>query len=209
MKRACEFRAIARDGLRGQWGTAVLMYFLYFLISSALSAGSQLSSLHPDLSTKLAMYSVGGSVLAMLLVLPIAYAFTVSLLRAVRGERLLTGWLFEQFKGRVWLAMILKTVYIVLWALLFVIPGIIKSYSYAMTEFILNDNPEMSGEEAIHASRMMMSGNKWRLFCLDFSFIGWILLAICTFGIGFLWVEPYMLAARAAFYEDLKNNAVA
>ena len=77
-----------------------------------------------------------------------------------------------------------------------------------MTYFILKDNPEMSATDAITESRKMMDGNKWRLFCLDFSFIGWILLSILTCGILIFVVEPYMLAARAAFYESIKGAPV-
>jgi uncharacterized membrane protein len=77
-----------------------------------------------------------------------------------------------------------------------------------MTLFILKDNPEMSATDAITESRRMMNGNKWRLFCLDFSFIGWILLSALTCGILYILVYPYMYAARAAFYESLKGAPV-
>lgn len=90
--------------------------------------------------------------------------------------------------------------------MLFVIPGIIKSYSYAMTFYIMADNPEIDGMEAITRSRQMMNGNKWRLFCLDFSFIGWFILCILTFGLLLLYVGPYMEAAHAAFYQSLKGE---
>jgi hypothetical protein len=100
--------------------------------------------------------------------------------------------------------MLLQTVYTVLWSLLLVIPGIIKSYSYAMTSFILKDEPEMKNNAAIEKSMAMMEGNKMKLFMLDLSFIGWAILCIFTFGIGFLFLQPYVAISRAAFYEDLK-----
>jgi uncharacterized membrane protein len=75
-----------------------------------------------------------------------------------------------------------------------------------MTFYILRDNPGMTANEAITASREMMNGNKMKLFLLDLSFIGWILLTIVTFGIASFWTLPYMQAARAAFYEDIKNS---
>ena len=100
----------------------------------------------------------------------------------------------------------MKKTVILLLALLFVIPGLIKSYSYAMTFYIMADNPGIDGNEAITRSRQMMDGNKWRLFCLDFSFIGWIILCMLTFGILFFYVGPYMEAAHAAFYQSLKGD---
>ena len=75
-----------------------------------------------------------------------------------------------------------------------------------MSYYILKDNPNMSGDEARKASIEMMKGHKWELFCLEFSYIGWILLSILTFGILTLWVNPYMEVAKVAFYENLKNS---
>ncbi len=90
--------------------------------------------------------------------------------------------------------------------MLLYIPGIIKSYSYAMTYYIAQDEPELSAEKCICKSMDMMKGHKMELFLLDLSFIGWILLCILTGGIALLWVEPYYLSARAAFYEELKES---
>lgn len=98
----------------------------------------------------------------------------------------------------------LRGLYTFLWTLLLIIPGIIASYSYRMTPYILMENPDMTASEAIRASKEMMRGNKWRLFCLEFSFIGWSLLAALTLGIGMLFLRPYMEAAGAAFYRELK-----
>lgn len=96
-----------------------------------------------------------------------------------------------------------------LWSLLFVIPGIVKSYSYSMAYYIKCDHPEYNWKQCIDESRRIMNGHKWQLFCLDLSFIGWILLACLTFGIGtilLLWISPYMTAARTSFYNNLVAN---
>lgn len=98
----------------------------------------------------------------------------------------------------------LRFLYVLLWSFLFVIPGIIASYSYKMAPYILMENPDMTASQAIAASKKLMEGNKWRLFCLEFSFIGWSLLASITLGIGMLFLRPYMEAAGAAFYRELK-----
>ena len=75
-----------------------------------------------------------------------------------------------------------------------------------MSAYIMVDNPEMSAKEAMKASRAMMKGNKWKLFCLTFSFIGWDILAALTFGVGNIVLCPYVEAAGAAFYRELKVN---
>ena len=100
--------------------------------------------------------------------------------------------------------VVLVFIYTFLWSLLLIIPGIIKHYSYAMTPYILKEEPEMKNNAAIEKSMVMMDGNKMKLFMLDLSFIGWAILCIFTFGIGFLFLQPYVAISRAAFYEDLK-----
>ena len=100
-------------------------------------------------------------------------------------------------------ASLLQTLYIILWTLLFIIPGIIAAYRYSMTFFILAEHPELDAGEAIDRSKELMDGNKWRLFCLGFSFIGWRILCVFTFGVGNLWLNPYIQTANAAFYRDI------
>ena len=102
--------------------------------------------------------------------------------------------------------LLLMGIKIALWSLLLVIPGIIKTYEYAMIPYILADDAEISSKEAFKKSKAMMNGNKWRLFKLNFSFIGWILLAIVTCGVGTFFLVPYVAAANAEFYVELKNK---
>lgn len=102
-------------------------------------------------------------------------------------------------------ARLLQSLYILLWSLLLVVPGIMAAYSYAMTEFILAEYPELTPSEAIARSKELMYGNRWRLFCLQFSFIGWGILCILTMGIGNLWLTPYTQAATAAFYREISG----
>lgn len=84
-----------------------------------------------------------------------------------------------------------------------VIAGVIASYSYAMTGYILAEHPELTASEAIARSKEMTSGNRFRLFCPHLSFIGWAILCAFTFGIGNLWLTPYRQAAAAAFYREV------
>ena len=102
--------------------------------------------------------------------------------------------------------MFLKNLYIFLWSLLFIIPGIIKSYEYMMVPYILAENPNIDHKTALQISSEMTTGHKMDLFLLGLSFIGWILLAILTCGIGSLFLNPYMYATYAESYRFLKEK---
>jgi uncharacterized membrane protein len=82
----------------------------------------------------------------------------------------------------------------------------VAQYRYAMSDYILAENPEMPPSDALAESKRMMHGNKWRMFCLELSFIGWGILCLCTCGIGFLWLSPYMFQAEAAMYHEISGR---
>ncbi|MBR3162543.1 MAG: DUF975 family protein [Clostridia bacterium] len=82
----------------------------------------------------------------------------------------------------------------------------VKSFYYQLTSFILFDNLDKDAKAIVEESESLMKGNRWRLFCLQFSFIGWSILASLTFGIGMLWLMPYMLVAEVVFYEALAGK---
>jgi len=114
---------------------------------------------------------------------------------------------FKPKYGNVVLTMFIKDIFLALWSLLFVIPGIVKSYSYRMVPYIIADNPENSATEAITKSRDMMRGHKWNAFVLDLSFIGWLILSGITCGIlGIFYVFPYVFETDAELYLALKDN---
>ena len=126
----------------------------------------------------------------------------------IDGKDVEFGQIFSKasmFGKEFWLRLRMD-IFTFLWTLLLIIPGIIKSYAYSMSGFILAENSEMTAKEAMKVSEKMMAGNKWRLFCLQFSFIGWQLLCILSLGIGFLWLTPYMNAATAAFYDEISRE---
>ncbi|MCR5339909.1 MAG: DUF975 family protein [Saccharofermentans sp.] len=104
--------------------------------------------------------------------------------------------------------MFLKGLYETLWSMLFIIPGIIKSYSYWMVPYITAANPNLSASRAFEISKKTMNGNKWRTFVLQLSFIGWDLLAALTFGIGYYFLAPYKETTYAELYAALKEKAV-
>ncbi len=109
--------------------------------------------------------------------------------------------------GNVGLGLLI-TIFTFLWSLLFVVPGIVKSYAYSMAYYIKIDHPEYTATQAIDESRKIMNGNKMKLFLLDLSFIGWIILGALCFGVGTLWVNAYMQASRTEFYRDLIGDTV-
>lgn len=116
--------------------------------------------------------------------------------------------LFSQFHrfGQGFAQKFLRGLYCFLWGLLFVIPGIVKSYSYAMTPYIMAENPDMRAQDAIRASMELMDGHKGELFWLRLTFIGWDLLAALTLNLGHLALNPYKNAAEAAFYRELTGT---
>lgn len=198
MMYAKDFRDSACQHLGGKWtcgywskfAVIILVYFLINIVVSALS------------------YIYIGWVVDLVISGPIALGITEISLRVVRAEGMQTEDFFSGFKNfaSAFVLDLVNAIFIFLWSLLLIIPGIIKRYSYSMSFFILRDNPQMSASSARRASMEMMRGNKWRLFCLRFSFIGWFLLSFLTFGILLLWVFPYKLTAEAEFYQSLLSQ---
>lgn len=189
---------MALQSLEGNWTKAAVASLITFLLFEALGE-----------SPSLFLSPIPGAVtqsLVILALLPLTWGYIAWFLRLIHHEDISYSRLFDGFSDyvRIFLAMLLKSIYILLWALLLIIPGLIKEYSYAMTEFILKDNPDMSGEEAICESMRLMQGHKMQLFLLDLSLIGWLILSILTLGIGMLFLYPYRCTAYAHFYEDLK-----
>ena len=126
----------------------------------------------------------------------------------VDGIRPSIGAIFSYFRHlkTCVLAELFVTIKVTLGLLLFIVPGIIASYKYAMVRYILADNPQMSAREALYESARLMDGNKWRYFCFGLSFIGWALLVVASFGIASIWVVPYEQAAIAKFYREIKSE---
>ena len=211
MQLNSELRAQARERLEGKWGTFVLMTFLFYVIQALLQIPGSVGDLFKVLSPENALTSESLSTLSVLLTLlalPLSWGLTVSLLRNHREESVDLENLFDGFRGgrytRVFCALFLVNLFTFLWALLLIIPGIMKAFSYALTPYIIMDEPELTARQAITRSCEIMEGRRWKLFCLYLSFIGWGILSLLTFGIGFLWLAPYMNASIAAFYEDAR-----
>ena len=156
-----------------------------------------------------AILSVSASVPGATLILtgPISYGLAYVFLKQARDKQPMNvGDLFKGFTndfGGTLLIGLMTTIFTALWSLLFVIPGIVKAYSYSMAYYIKLDHPEYNWKQCIDESQRMMKGYKMTLFIQDLSFIGWMIVGSLVLGIGTLWVVPYMQATRAQFYNSL------
>ena len=194
--RPTVLRNQAYEALRGKWTPAVVTSLVFCILLGVAVSLSRVNAL-----LYLIAYLGGASIVAIGMLYACWDLFT-------KGTLPEAGALFAPFKqyARTVGAVLLVFVYTLLWTLLLVIPGIIKASSYSMTFYILRENPEMTAGDAITASQKMMDGHKMDLFLLSLSFIGWAILASITFGIGYLWLIPYIYTAYAAFYETLKKE---
>lgn len=252
MKFSSDYKQIAREALRGNWKTAVLTGFVASLIGGTLVTGSSGSS--SGGGSRSSADSLSGTQIGEVaeLIVPILIGVATFLIIwgivvLIIGGAAKLGYakfnlnlidkkpasfkdLFSCFNrlGDGFCMNLLVGLFTFLWTMLLIIPGIIKSYSYAMTPYILLEHPEMTVDQAITESRRIMNGNKWNLFCLHFSFIGWVFLelivdivAISLIYVGSLgtvlylaivvtsavairlFLIPYQEAAQAAFYRDI------
>ena len=227
MKFSADYRALALDALRGRWKTAVLAGLIASLLGANIVSSSDrvISNMsqnaNGDTPGFAGLLSTGsGGVLAVLVVCILAWAvFTVIVGGAVRlgyarfnlnlvdGRDAALSDLASQ-KHRLWDGFcmnFLQGLYVALWSLLLFIPGVVKAYSYAMTPYIMAEHPGLTANEAITESRRIMDGNKWRLFCLDLSFLGWVILCGLTLGILTIWIMPYRNQTDIGYFQAIKQ----
>lgn len=186
-------KKLALDTLKNRWGEAIVVSLLYGIILSALSA----------------LLGVGGLLFGSILLIGYyTILIEASINKKFNIEKIVSGLNGDTLANRIVLSVI-KNLYIFLWSLLFIIPGIVKSYAYALAEFIAMENPEMSASDCLRLSQERMDGHKKELFLLDLSFIGWHILCMFTFGIGYLFLAPYMAQTRIHYIDEhimpLKN----
>ena len=200
IKSASEMRSAARAALKGHWAEAAMLTFVYGIIVWAFTG----------VVGGLEYVQVGLGTIASLLLFPLSWGYGITFLSNARGEAdpFNISRIFDGYKDfwRIFTTILLMQIYTFLWTLLFVVPGIIKSLSYAMTAFVLRDNPEMKNNEAIELSMKMMDGHRMDLLWLYVTFIGWGILCILSLGIGYFWLAPYMQSSMAQFYEDVKTD---
>jgi uncharacterized membrane protein len=215
----------ALAALKGKWGLAAGTFIIFFMISSILSGVSEASSKSLSSLGTIIFLLVDGALILGLTI----FSLSISLGTEDKVEQLFQG--FKRYSTAT-AAYLLILLFIVLWTLLLIIPGIIAALSYSMTFYIIADNPSINAMDAIKKSKQMMDGYKWKLFRLYLRFLGWVFLyiiSIIAIGslfdgglglaiilflfiamilgiIGYMWLFPYMLISFAKFYDDIKGN---
>lgn len=226
MTQASVLRSKARASLKGNWKFAVGAGFIALLLGvdnlgfymieavdyiDLFQSNDSLGAFFPPVSPSLYPYYVFG-IICYIAVAIISGMTVIGYSRLnldfVDGKALSLRQVVSEYprilRG---LAMTLLTaLYTLLWTFLFIIPGIIASLAYALTPYLMAENPDMGANEAITLSKKMMKGNKENLFYLYLTFIGWSLLCLLTLGIGYLWLVPYMSVTKAAFYRDVSQK---
>ena len=218
MKTNQELKNSALAALKGNWAPAVLGAIFFTFATCLITSPGYCSnmaafgmpffdSINPKV---LKIFSNSSFLLNFFLLYPLTLGYSVAHKELLQnGDAAITRntvrLAFSDYVRNA-VSILLVYLYTILWTLLFIVPGIIKGLAYSLTPFIVKDNPQLSPNQAINLSMKMMKGHKFDLFYLYLSFIGWILLAMLTLGIGLLWVIPYMQTSMAAFYLDVKND---
>ncbi|MCC3375013.1 DUF975 family protein [Cohnella sp. REN36] len=197
MPTSAALRAQARESLRGNWFAAILTTLLLYAVFFVLG----LINMIPVIGWLADLFLAGPLIFGL-------YAYFQDFARNRIPDVSVAFSGFKQFID-VFLLYLLISIFTYLWTLLLVIPGIIAALRYSQAYYILRDNPEIGALEALRRSKQMMAGHKGRLFVLGLTFIGWAILAAIPFGIGYLWLAPYVLTTLAKFHEDLKGRSFA
>jgi uncharacterized membrane protein len=184
-----ELRAMARSQLKGKWASPVLVTLIFLAIFILVS-----------------YLPVIGSGLTLILSGPLYLGYSQYFLNFKRGHDPKFEDLFSGFRnlGSSIALYFMMWVFILLWSLLLIIPGIVAGIRYSMSFYVLCDNPDIGALNALNKSKEMMRADKMQLFLLWLSFLGWSLCCICTFGIGFLWLIPYASLSIVNFYEEVR-----
>ncbi len=196
MPTNAELRAMARGSLSGNWTSAVLHLLLFYVIEGAIQG-------------ILGIIPILGWIGSLLVSGALTFGLMSFYLMISRGEKPSTGVLFSGFNRFVdtFLLYLLMGIFILLWTLLLIVPGIIAALRYSQAYYLLRDNPDIGAMEAIRRSKALMDGQKGKLFMLALSFIGWFLLTILTLGIGILWLAPYVYTAFGHFHNSLISRS--
>lgn len=225
-KNRQELKLEAKELLSGRWKEAILLNAIPALLTITVMAisFSVLFVLFGELMTNPDSYNTAPadssgsttvSIVSSFLTVGISYAFLDWLrdpeMRIQPLRQALQVFTKKYFLGTL-LIYVLTSIFLTLWTMLLVIPGIIKTFSYSQAYFIFKDRKSVSGNQKVSAlaciteSRKMMDGHKFEYFMLQLSFLGWGILSVISLGIGFLWLNPYMNTTYAAFYKNLTEN---
>lgn len=217
MKENKEYKNEALAALKGRWAPSVLAVLAYMAVLAVFIAPYEIKAMqlsYDPTNLQLAADMMKWYPVCILGCIFVSFPLLVGLVNGFKSlftdgdDKVLSNEFkigFGNYWHHVW-GMFLNRFFVFLWSLLLFVPGIIKTLSYAMTNYILVDKPELSANEAINLSKDMMYGHKFDLFYLYLSFAGWFILCLFTLGIGFLWLYPYAQAAQVSFYLDVKED---
>jgi uncharacterized membrane protein len=195
-----ELKEKAKEALKGKYSEAIIV-LLIFGILGALSSG--ISSLGDALNNS--YLAILGNLISFIITCLLSFGSLSFFLKISRGEDVDFKELFSKTNMAIpyLLISLLTGIFTLLWSILFIIPGIIAALGYSQTYLIVLDNPEMDPMAAIKESKRLMNGHKLDFLILNFSFFGWIILGIFTFGLLYLWLIPYMSVTQMNFYNAL------
>lgn len=218
MRSNQDYKNAALAALKGNWEQSIVAVFIIMLLSAFVNIASWgferlLVTVVMDAEAWVLPVVVSAFILFMLcflfiLVMPVATGFINAFNRLYCSSdpnllrnfsRLASIDISHSIGG-----MFMMTLVTNLFTILLIVPGFIVSFSLFLTPYLLKDYPRLSVMETLRLSKKMMKGHKMRLFKLQLSFLGWIVLSGLTFGIGMLWLIPYMMTTFAAFYQDVK-----
>lgn len=188
-----ELKQNAKQTLKGKWDIAIGSFLAVAVISIVFN-----------------LIPFVNFISSIIIVPPLTIGLYMTYFEIIKGNSVSVSYVFKGFNitlRSAWL-QIITSFFILLWMLLFIIPGIIKSLSYAMAPFILAENNNLTALEALNESKIIMEGHKADLFVLYLSFIGWAILSAITFGIALLYVGPYMTVTMMNFYNEIKRSSI-
>ncbi|WP_026825498.1 MULTISPECIES: DUF975 family protein [Exiguobacterium] len=207
-----EWKQHARQALKGKWWLMAGLALLFLIINGIpqwFAPEMDVNSPEPFTSTDLTLSFVSN--VLQILIAPLAIGWSWLALGVSREKGASLSTMFKPFQMRYVKHVItsfVMGVFLVLWTLLLVVPGIIKAFSYSLTPYILRDQPELSALESITESRRLMDGHKMEAFMLFLSFFGWFLVGLLTLGIGFFFIGPYFSTTYATFYDSIRDNHI-
>ena len=206
MKTRQEIKQLSKLAMAGQRGTSILILFVFMLVAGAGSSIGWFIGLIPVIGW---LISLAITCIIMVLQVNVERSFIKIYCEETTGVGEMFSELqvnfFRKLGGMWWM-----TLFVWLWSLLLIIPGIIKWIAYSMTPFILAECPNVTAKDALKISMRMTKGHKATLFVMMLSFIGWYLLSSLTFGIlGIFYVNPYFYTTYAGYYVELRDNAIA
>lgn len=199
-----ELKARAKESLKGHYWEAIKVFLLYMLICFGITI---VTSIIAGIFKENELLTAILGFIPSFIVIGLYGGFYSFFLKISRNEEVSCTELFKKM-NLFWISIgvsLVASIFSALGMFLFIIPGIIIAFNYAMVYFVIVDNPEMGVMEALGTSKKIMNGHKWEYFVLNLSFIGWYILCYLTFGLLILWLAPYISVTTANFYNKIKG----